>query len=102
MNSVLLPIIMALVAGHAPAALAMLGTVTVQQWATIAGTAIQDAPDVIKALNALPVPTTNSDLLTDLERAAITGVVSANLRRWIVANEQTAVAIQDQSIRNQR
>jgi hypothetical protein len=102
MNSILLPIIMALVAGHAPAAAAMLGAITAQQWVTLGASALQDAPDVIKAFNALPVPQSGVEILPELERAVITGVVSQTLKDWIAANEQFAISVQDQSIRNQR
>ena len=102
MNSILLPIIMALVAGHLPAAGAMIGAITAQQWLTIATSAAQNAPDVIKAFNALPVPQSGAEILPELEKAVITGVVSASLKQWLAANAQFAIEVQDQSIRNQR
>lgn len=75
----------------------MFGAITLQQWAQIGATVIKDAPDVIKAFNALPVPkvgTPGIEMVGELERAMVTGVVSASLKQWIAENEAAAIRLQ--------
>lgn len=99
----LLPIILALVAGQAPAAVGpMLGALSLNQWASIASTAINDAPDIIKALVAMPTPADAQAALTQLGDAAVDGAVRKSLMDWLAANGQAAMYIQDLSIQNQR
>jgi hypothetical protein len=102
--SPLLPCIIALVVGHNPTAgLACLGALTGPQLLSIGSEVLNDAPDVISTFKKIHQPGSNgSQLLLDIQRAAVTGIVSANLKRWLAANERAAMRIQSQSIRHQR